>query len=308
MCLRSTHPRAAGLHFVSSNRVAKKMCFRNSSTHSSDHPFDLEGMANCDNPFDLEGMANCAADINYVRLSMKKWVQEYVIDHQLCPFAVGSDYRVAVWEMYDVNERSINGMTAKEFIESEINKLLDASTSESQLGKRPSTLVVFPFVDEFIEDGPKFYAFSAQIAESIPCIGDKSSCNDSEHAIEIFPFHLDQDWRFKTPFPTLHLLRMSDANEARKGGGNVTENITQQNDTFVASESTQEELGEILIRLTTFPEPIHVTKSISSMEKAKLLEQGVRVIDSKVAMKKPELSEVRIKKPKKNQGKRKPRR
>ena len=39
------------------------------------------------------------ADINYATSAMNRWVQGYIVDHTLCPFAKKSDYRISA--MYD---------------------------------------------------------------------------------------------------------------------------------------------------------------------------------------------------------------
>jgi hypothetical protein len=49
---------------------------------------------------------------------MKKWVQEYVIDHELCPFAERSNYHIAIWPVENLHEQTKSGMYPKDFIKS----------------------------------------------------------------------------------------------------------------------------------------------------------------------------------------------
>lgn len=162
--------------------------------HSQSSLFRLRYMSS-------ETPRNHEADMNYVHNTMKKWIQSYIIDHELCPFAKKSDYRIEIWPHDCVDD--MNGVET--FIRNEIEKLLKVSDSK----KRPNTFIIFPFVQEFQNESVefKFTDFYLGCSSKIPGAGSQLSFDDTSCLVQLFPFHKDHNFRFKTPWPTIHLLR-----------------------------------------------------------------------------------------------------
>ncbi|KAL7552564.1 hypothetical protein ACHAWF_015800 [Thalassiosira exigua] len=247
------------------------------------------------------------ANMNYVRSTMKKWVKNYVVDHKLCPFAEKSDHRIAIWPCKTVND-SADGFGIQPFIEGEINKLLDDTENKN----RPNTFVVFPFVKAFLSDVGAFGDFYVDIARSIPGAGHQLDFSNP-CKVQFFPFHKDLNWRFKTPWPALHLLRRCDLDRARRGSDEVSTVIREKNEKTLASEDVQRKLENFVLETAKFPDPIQLTKSICLKQKAKLHEEGYRIVEAQVVVEddksdrcKKMSSPVRIKRAsKKNKGKKK---
>ena len=215
-------------------------------------------------------------DINYVRSAMKTWVKDYIVEHELCPFAHKSNYRIVIWPKENVHESS-NGVSVHEFIKDEVEDLL--VPSHDQHKKRPNTLIVFPFVRDF----SNFYLFDrfyVGAAEAIPGAGDQLAIFDPLCKVQFFPFHRDLNWRFHTPWPTLHLLRRYDLDKTRKGSDLISTAISEKNDQTIASLGTKEKLAKLVVKLAKFPDPIRLIKATSPKQKAireKLHREGVRV-------------------------------
>ena len=151
--------------------------------HSQSSLFQLRYMSS-------ETPRNHEADMNYVHNTMKKWIQSYIIDHELCPFAKKSDYRIAIWPHNCVDD--MNGVES--FMQNEIEKLLKVSDSQ----KRPNTFIIFPFVQEFKDDFVQFKAFDWKL----------NLYFDDTYSglVQFFPFHMvGTNLSFKTPWPTIHI-------------------------------------------------------------------------------------------------------
>lgn len=112
-----------------------------------------------------------------VREGMEQWIQKYVIDHQLCPFAANnrSNHRIVVYSSPTVFE--LAGL-----VSAEVEKLLEDRREE---GRIPSSFLVFPYEKRFNNfqhfDGLTYRIFMM---------------NQEDSAVEHFRYHPD----FQKPF------------------------------------------------------------------------------------------------------------
>ena len=219
--------------------------------------------------------------IKHVESSTEKWAKKYIIDYDICPFAKESKYRIVVWHGDDVTGSSTDGMNVTDFVENEMNLLLQQLEESPNNANRPSTMIVFPFVDELVDEALLLNSFCISIAEAIPGAGDRSDSDNPSCRVQIVPFHRDADWSFKSPWPTLHLVPMSELKKVRKGGDEVSVMISQKNNTTLASERTQRELTDILIESFTGkkPDPIQVIGDyFDSEQQASYEEKGYQIV------------------------------
>ena len=212
-------------------------------------------------------------DMNYVYTTMKQWIESYIIDYELCPFAKKSDHRIAIWLHDSVDDISV----VEAFMQNEMDKLLKVSDSR----KRPNTFIVFPFVQEFQYSIDKFKAFYMQ-RSSIPRAGSQLSVFDTSCLVQFFPFHMDHNFRFKSPWPTIHLLRKDNLDRVRQGSDKVSDVIAAKNASTLACEHIRRKLSKIVIESAQFPDPITVTKVMCPEQKKRLHEKGIHVIEALV--------------------------
>jgi hypothetical protein len=160
------------------------------------------------------------------------WIQQYVIGFNLCPFAKKSAYNVEVFE-------SEGGATSQseivDFIQEKVHELssLDSSSSDS----RPNLMLVFPTIPEFVD-----YTHFMQFYDSLEYwqLEDadlKYNPDSMDAKVFLFDFHPQADMRFKTPFPTLHLIRSCDLDAARMGGIKVSQRISDNNKVIIAEHA-----------------------------------------------------------------------
>jgi len=167
------------------------------------------------------------------------------------------------------------------FMQNEIEKLLKVSDSKI----RPNTFIIFPFVQEFQNDSVKFKFsdFYWGCSSKIPGAGSQLSFDDTSCLVQLFPFHKDHNFRFKTPWPTIHLLRKDNLDKVRQGGDKVSVAIRAKNASTLACEHTRRKLSKIVIDSAQFPDPITVTKPMCPKQKEELNEKGIHVIEALVA-------------------------
>lgn len=230
--------------------------------HSQNSLFQLRYMSSETPP------RNHEVDMNYVHNTMNKWIQSYVIDHDLCPFAKKSDYRIAIWPhdcVDDMNE-------VETFIQNEIEKLLKVSDSQ----KRPNTFIIFPLVQEFRNNFAKFEAFDRKLYLYFD--------DTYSGLVQFFPFHMvGTNLSFKTPWPTIHILRKDNLDKVRQGGTKVSKAVAAKNASTLACEHTRRKLLKIVIESAQFPDPITVTKPMCPKQKEELHEKGIHVIEALAA-------------------------
>ena len=113
----------------------------------------------------------------------------------------------------------------------------------------------------FIHDIEKFDKFHVDVAKTIPGAGTQLKFQNPFCKVQFFPFHMDHNFRFKTPWPTIHLLQRCDLDRVRRGGEDVSTAISRKNEQTLTSIDTKKTLVKIVIDSVQFPDPILLTKA-----------------------------------------------
>ncbi len=128
--------------------------------------------------------------------------------------------------------------------EAEVDRLAALPTAKGAPNSptRPNTFVVFPFCDKILGDYSLFKEFYvAAVGRAGASVGTFQDF-DTDHALQCMPFHpsekFAQGW---APWPTLHLLRRCDLDRARRGGDEVSRQISLRN------RATLENLGGLAV-------------------------------------------------------------
>jgi len=167
---------------------------------------------------------------NNVVQSVKNWLQEIVIDLNLCPFAKRE------WQ-----KKAIRFQVSPARAEQQL--LQDLVIELALLKKEPSietTLLIHPDVLQDFDTYNQFLSFAEQVIESMNMSGQ----------FQIASFHPDyqfaatkpedaQNYTNRSPYPMLHILRESSLNKAIDAHAN-TEQIPQENIALMNKLGAQE--------------------------------------------------------------------
>ncbi|KAA8490765.1 hypothetical protein FVE85_4396 [Porphyridium purpureum] len=170
-----------------------------------------------------------------------KWVREWIVARNVCPFAKESDYRVIVSDRTDMGTRT----------KMELMKLargLMEPNMSSPSPHPPNLLVVYPYVPMFINQYRfyEFYLLQSDICavhiETWPWMYDSES---RRKKLQIFWFHPEpyyspakqgyQVMHSMAPFPTLHLMRRVDLDHARGLDGLTAEEKEKEKKNSISS-------------------------------------------------------------------------
>jgi len=225
-----------------------------------------------------------STNVDRIHSAMEMWVQKFIIDHGMCPFSKNSDYKIDVWPSAATIDS--NGVHLEDFLAKHVKEL--DSLPQVDNNKRPNTLVVFPFIKKFQGDAVYFERTGDAMMNAIPGGGTRMDTLNPSCKVQAFPFHRDMNYRFKTPWPTLNLIRRYDLDLARQGSDEVSKRISLKNEETLSSQETRSNLRDILFECTrhadddasdpTTPTVIQVTKPLSTQQMELLEAQGITVI------------------------------
>jgi len=179
---------------------------------------------------------------------MKDWIQNFVIDYKICPFAKASTHQVYTWQSEGLYDDE-SGETIKDMIE-HIVESLDASEDY-----RHNAFISFPFVEPF-RDFELFRHFYFAATEEIETVGNDFDVDTEGHSAQAFLFHpqaagtihdpFAANYRFRSPFPAFHLIRRRDLDLERKSNSHVSKNIFERNEEKFANPQMMKEMRELL--------------------------------------------------------------
>jgi len=184
-----------------------------------------------------------AAKNEGVQRGMRRWVDEFVVSHNICPFAAKSEYAFRIFEGNRVDQGALS------FFVQHVLKTGEKKPSAA----RYSSFLVFPYVDVFLraddEGGHQrgdmeFMGFYQEAIDSCENYAGTPNMTFTDQQVTVMPFHPDfpkqqhkmqqldpsmfggeemmrSEARLHTtcaPFPTFHILRDSDLHDVRSIG------------------------------------------------------------------------------------------
>jgi hypothetical protein len=185
---------------------------------------------------------------------MMRWINEYIIDHKICPFAKKSSYEVHVWpfdNLEGANAR-LQHCNIMEFFHERVRSL---SAKQKEGVVRPNEFVCFPYISEF-EDYDTFRAFYLFFMETQETVGGDFDVHNSEIDAQAFLFHPEAkgnkndpnaaNFRFRSPWPTFHIISKKDLDKERKGSDGVGRNIFLRNERKFQDPKSKRNFEDIL--------------------------------------------------------------
>jgi hypothetical protein len=164
------------------------------------------------------------------KTATESWIQQYVVDFNLCPFAKKSAYAVEVFE-------SGGGASQSEIVDFIQEKVHELSSIEPSSDSKPNSMLVFPTIPEFVTYSNFMQFYDSLEYWQLEHADLKYNPDSMDAKVFLFDFHPEADMRFKTPWPTLHLIRSCDIETARMGGIKVSQRISDNNKVIIAEHS-----------------------------------------------------------------------
>jgi hypothetical protein len=197
------------------------------------------------------------SEIIGIENGMKRWIKDYVIDHKICPFAKKSAYDVHVWphrEMVSASENDGYTSHAGNVVEFMNERVSILSAKQKEIF-RPNEFLCFPYISEF-EDYDTFKAFYFFVVDSLETVGGDFDVHNLEIDVQAFLFHpkargnrTDPDaenFRFRCPWPSFHLIAKKDLDKERKGNEDVGLNIFLRNERIFQDPKSRRKLEKIV--------------------------------------------------------------
>lgn len=203
---------------------------------------------------------NKVYSVEAVQSGMVQWINQFVIEKKICPYAKGSSYDVHVWP-YDsmIHSSDDDETSVLEFASQHLENL----TKKIPAGQgviRPNMFLTFPNIDEFDQDFPTFFGFYQAMLEVFPTVGGDADCTTSEATeFQAFAFHpqyvgsknnpFDENLRFQSPWPSIHFIAKPDLEKERSKATDVSKRIFDKNAMTLQDPSVHTLLKSLYVRV-----------------------------------------------------------